>query len=289
MGQEAARERLATAFATYDVAAEILLVRGAELQDAARSVIEKAQRGEADAIAVGGGDGTVGSVAGLAADTGIPIGVLPLGTLNHFAKEIHLPLTLEGAAAAIAAGEVREIDVGEVNGRVFINNSSVGVYPYMVVERERRMRQEKRGKWVAMALALLRILHRFPRRRLRVDAEGLIEACRTPLVFVGNNEYGLGLFALGKRKRLDDGVLWLYIAKDRSPWGLLKLVLRATFGRLDEATDFDVHRVAEAEIASRASRLAVAVDGEVVVLHPPLRYRSRARSLRIIAPPLRQV
>ena len=91
----------------------------------------QAKRGEIDAIVVGGGDGSVRTVAGVLADTGVPLGVLPLGTLNHFAKDLGIPLKVEQAAAAIAAGHTRNVDIAEVNGKTFINNSSIGIYPYM--------------------------------------------------------------------------------------------------------------------------------------------------------------
>jgi len=171
-----------------------------------------------------------------------------------------------------------------VNGRVFINNSSVGVYPYMVADRDRRMAADGRGKWSAMTLAFFRMVRRFPRRRLTVSAAGWSEPCRTPLVFVGNNRYELGLLALGERTRLDGGKLGLYVAKQQSPLGLAKLVAKATFGRLEDDDEFIVHEVDEAEIRSRASRLRVAVDGEVIVLAPPLRYRIRPGALRVFAP-----
>src|SRR4051812_6063599 len=185
-GAAATRDALAAAFEKHGAAAEIALARGPEIALRAAQAIQRARRGEIDAVAVGGGDGTVGSVAGLAAGSGVPLGVVPLGTLNHFAKALGLPLDLDGAAAAIAAGAAREVDVGEVNGRVFINNSSVGVYPYMVAERDRRMAAEGRRKWAAMTLAFLRMVRRFPRRRLTVRVEGWTAPCRTPLLFVGN-------------------------------------------------------------------------------------------------------
>jgi diacylglycerol kinase family enzyme len=283
-GAEAERERVTAALAEQGIEGEVVLAPGRDLTRAAVRALDLASAGGLDAVAVGGGDGTVSGVAGLAAGTGVPLGILPLGTLNHFAKELVIPLALEAAVAVIAAGATRDIDVGEVNGRVFINNSSVGVYPYMVAERDRRMRREGWGKWPAMALAFLRMLRRFPRRRLTISAAGWREPCRTPLVFVANNDYQFGLGGRGKRTRLDGGELALYVARHRHALALLGLVFRATFGRLDEARDLTHHRAPAAEIRSRASRLPVAVDGEVVRLRPPLRYRIRPRALRVLVP-----
>ena len=90
-----------------------------------------------DAIVVAGGDGTVNAAAGAAAGTDLLLGVLPMGTFNHFAKDLGLPTDLPGAAAALAQGDERQVDVGEVNGRVFVNNSALGVYPEMVAVRDR--------------------------------------------------------------------------------------------------------------------------------------------------------
>ena len=166
---------------------------------------------------VGGGDGTVGTVAGVMAGTGVPLGILPLGTLNHFAKDLGLPLDVVGAARLIAAAVTRDVDVAEVNGRVFVNNSSVGIYPLMVTDRDLRRRRHGLGKWLAMSLAFVRMLWRFPRRRLRLRAEGWTTPYRTPCLFVGNNEYSMELLSLGQRRRLDGGELWLGVVKQRRP------------------------------------------------------------------------
>ena len=115
---------------------------------------------------VGGGDGSIRAVAGVLADSDVPLGVVPLGTLNHFAKDLGIPLKVEDAAATIAAGRTRLVDLAEVNGETFINNSSIGIYPYMVIDRERRRAQHKLTKWMAMVPAFFRMLRHFPRRRL---------------------------------------------------------------------------------------------------------------------------
>jgi diacylglycerol kinase family enzyme len=284
-GADGEAEALAAVFAERGIEATLVLARGEGVIREAEAALQGVGAARFDGVAVGGGDGSVSAVAGVLAGRDVPLGVLPLGTLNHFAHDLGVPQDLAEAVGVIADGRTRRVDVGEVNGRVFVNNSSVGLYPYMVTERERRQNGAGLPKWPAMALAFLRALRRFPRRRLAIRAEGWTRPCRTPFVFVGNNEYAVDLRNLGQRASLDGGALCLYVARQQSPWGLLRLALRAARGRLDEARDFEMHcSLAGLEIASRASRLRVALDGEVAVLQTPLRYRIRPRALRVFAP-----
>jgi len=130
-------ETIEAAFAKRGVAATLEFLPGTELKAHAERAMEQAKTNSIDAVVVGGGDGSIASVAGVLADTEIPLGILPLGTLNHFAKDLGIPLQVEQAADVIADGFVRSVDLGEVNGESFINNSSIGIYPYLVVDRER--------------------------------------------------------------------------------------------------------------------------------------------------------
>ena len=227
------------------------------------------------------------AAASVLAGTGVPLGALPLGTLNHFAKDLGIPLQVEEAAATIAAGHTRVVDLAEVNGETFINNSSIGIYPYMVIDRKRRKARHKLAKWMAMVPAFFRMMRHFPRRRLRISAEGFARPYRTPCLFVGNNEYGMELFTFGRRQRLDSGKLWFYVVKPREPLEFFWMVCRLCFGRMDQARDLDTFQLAEAEISAKTSRLPVALDGEVRIMHTPLHYRSRPRALRIIVPETR--
>src|SRR5215212_650870 len=267
------RNALADAFARHGISANLEFLPSEQIREVAERARARAERGEIDGVVVGGGDGTINTVAGVLAGTGIPLGVLPLGTLNHFAKDLGIPLDLDGAVAVIGTADPRPVDVAEVNGRVFVNNSSIGIYPYMVLDRERRRAQHGQAKWVATIWAVLRTLRYMPRRRLSIRAQGWTEPFRTPCLFVGNNEYGLAGTSLGKRARLDDGELWLYVARQQSRTSLVWLAVRAALGLIDQARDLRVLRVKSAEIDGRTSRLLVGIDGEVAVLRPPLRYR----------------
>jgi diacylglycerol kinase family enzyme len=204
--------------------------------------------------------------------------------LNHFAKDLGIPLRIEDAVAAIARKRVRAVDLAEVNGETFINNSSIGIYPYMVIDREARRARHKLAKWMAAVPAFLRMMRHFPRRRLRISAAGFERPYRTPCLFVGNNEYAVELFTLRRRKRLNSGKLWLYVVKPREPLEFFWMVCRLCFGRLDQAHDLDRFELAEAEVSAKTSRLPVALDGDVRILHTPLHYRSRPGALTVIVP-----
>ncbi|HYK80428.1 MAG TPA: diacylglycerol kinase family protein [Micropepsaceae bacterium] len=283
---EEMREMVRSALAARGIIGEVEALPGDKLAEAAKRALQKAQRNEIDAVIAGGGDGTIHTVAAALAGTGVKLGILPLGTLNHFAKDLGIPMELEGAVEVIAAAHEVNIDVGEVNGIVFINNSSIGVYPYMVLDRERLRRRRGLRKWTAMGLAGLHMLRVFPVRRLRVQAEGWVDPCRTPCLFVGNNKYTLKLRALGTREKLNGGELWFYIVKHQTRLSLVWFTVLSLLGLADTEHDLRVFGAKHADIGARKrkKRLAVALDGEVVFLRPPLHYRIRAGELRVYAP-----
>ena len=273
-------ERLASIFEENQIDVDISLAHsGAELAELA----EDAARGPHKVIVAGGGDGTISSVASALVDTDKILGVLPLGTLNHFARDLKIPFDLDEAVHTILAGHTTRVDVAEVNNRIFLNNSSLGLYPIIVREREKRQRLGF-GKWPAFVWATIQALRRYPFLdvRLRVKDEFLDRT--TPFVFVGNNEYAMESFNIGVRDRLDRGVLSIYITRGTSRLKLISLALRAVFGRVRNDKDFLALRSDEVKIETRHKRLRVAFDGEIEVLKPPLHYRVRRRALRVIRP-----
>jgi diacylglycerol kinase family enzyme len=285
LGKDKVREVVAAAFERHGMTATISFAAGADLQAALEQARDAATAGRFDALAVGGGDGSVSTAASVLIGSSVPLAILPLGTLNHFARDLCIPLALDEAVAVIGSGRLHAVDVGEVNGRTFINNSSIGIYPFLVLDRERRRRGVGLRKWTAMALAAWRVLREFPLHRLIINALNWREPVRTPCVFVGNNEYGLTLANFGKRARVDCGELCLYVSKPQSRLSLIGLAYRCMFGLIREEDDLRIIKVQDAEISSRQrGRLLVAFDGEVEKMRPPLRYRTRPGALRVLAP-----
>ncbi|MEK0084058.1 diacylglycerol/lipid kinase family protein [Benzoatithermus flavus] len=285
LGVDRARAQLAGAFARRGVEVDLVFTEGESLRREAERALGDARAGRLDAVVVGGGDGSVNCVAGVLAGTGVPLGVLPLGTLNHFAKDLGMPQDLDAAVEAIVRSPPRAVDAAEVNGRVFVNNSLLGIYPYMVADRERRRKAHGLGKWAAMSLAFVRMLWRFPRRRLSICAEGWTRPYRTPCLFVGVNEYDFELFKVQRRVGMDKGELWLIVARHGHPLRFAWFAFRVAFRGLTGEDDFEVMRVSAAEVRAPVSRLRVATDGEISRMRTPLRYRILPRALQVLAPP----
>ena len=235
-------------------------------------------------VIAAGGDGTISAVAAALAGTEKILGILPVGTLNHFAKDLRIPLDLEAAVGTIMNGKVAALDVGEVNGRVFINNSSLGLYPQIVSRRQAQQQRLARGKWPAFFWAVIQALRRFPFLDLHITFEGREIFRRTAFLFVGNNEYEIAGFNLGSRARIDAGKLGLYLTHRTGRFGLFRLAFHALLGRVDQAKDFDVFGLTEARIETRKRHLLVALDGEVERMETPLRYRIRPAALQVLVP-----
>jgi diacylglycerol kinase family enzyme len=280
LGEEDAHRSLEELFTRHGLVPRVKICdQGEEIDGFVRESLESGIR----TIVAGGGDGTVSTVASRLIDTDATLGVLPLGTLNHFAKDLGLPLDRDDAVAAIAGGRRVRVDVGEVNGTIFINNSSLGLYPLAV--RLREQEQERgTGKWLALAKASLDVLGRYPLLRVHMTIDGREIVRRTPIVFIGNNHYELEGFAMSRRERLDEGVLSICVTRDVGRFGLFGLLFRALVGRLRDARDFSVLEGRELWIETPRRQLRVATDGETTMMETPLRYCSRAGALSVIVP-----
>jgi len=274
-------EKLRQAFHDSGLDAAVLpFERGRDLRDVAREAL----RHRPAVLVAAGGDGTISAVADVVRGTDTALGVLPFGTLNHFARDLGIPLDAAEAARAIARGKRTRVDVGEVNGRGFVNNASLGIYPKIVRERAEQQRRFGHSKRTAMLWATLAALHRPPLVELRLEARERTHDCRAPFVFVGNNDYQLEGFEIGTRARLDAGTLNVYTTKRSTTGGLIGLALRALFGRLRQADDFLESAVRSLRVESRRPRILVGIDGEVATMEAPLEFRIRPRTLQVIVP-----
>lgn len=262
--------------------ADVHFVPGERIVETARVALASG----VDAVVAGGGDGTIRSVAGVLVGGEVPLGVLPVGTLNHFARDLGIPVELPAAVRLLTNGTPRALDVGEVNGEIFINNSMLGFYPPVVEVRDKERREKERNKWLATISAVFKVLPRHPLLHLRVTADGLTIDHQTRFLFVGNNEYEMSAFTYGARRRFDSGNLYLYIAKSRTRLGLIGLGLLGLFRDLKWTDRFDRFCLPELTIETKKKALPVYLDGEVTLLRPPLRYRNRPHALRVIVPEL---
>ncbi len=248
-----------------------------------RSEAQRALQDGCELLVAGGGDGTINTVASLLIEGDVPLGVIPLGTLNHFAKDLGIPLELERAARVVLDGVICRVDVGEVNGRLFLNNSSLGVYPAIVRLRE-RYRAGGLGKWIAAFWAGLAVLRRNPFMAVRLIVEDQKVIRRTPFVFIGNNEYKMEGLHAGSRDSLVGKRLAVYILNAERRIGLVRLGLQVLVKGIGQVKELDLITAREATIETMRSRLQVALDGEVIVLESPLNYRIKPGALRVHVP-----
>ena len=226
-------------------------------------------------IAVVGGDGTISAVANLVVGTKAVLAPLPGGTLNHFTKDLGISQELDEAIKSLAYSKVHTIDVAEVNKHIFINNSSIGLYPSSLRERDKI--ETTLGKWPAAVFASVRALVRLRTFTVTIGKETF----RTPFVFVGNNKYALDGLGAPVRTRLNQGVLSVFMAKTVSRLALLKITLFALVGKAHLLTDLEVRTVSSLTIKMKRSRTHVSYDGEVRKLPSPLSYSVRKKALRV--------
>ena len=267
-------------FAALGAEARIVLANsGAEMEWAAKQGIAAG----AEAVVAGGGDGTISTVAGVLAGSDVPLGVLPLGTLNHFAKDLGIPLQPAEALEVILAGVTETVDVAEVNGRLFLNNSSVGLYARIV---RLRQRYEARGvaKWFVAAWAMLKVMEHNPVFTVRIGANGESTSYRSTMVMVGNNAYRMRGIDAGARDSLTGGALAAYVVQSEGKLALAQLVWRIITGRGQEGEDLEVYHAPEVTVETGEAGGPVTRDGEVEEMDMPLTYRIRAGALTVLVP-----
>jgi YegS/Rv2252/BmrU family lipid kinase len=274
-------DRVGEALKSAGLEVEVELLSGGDCAVRCRAIAERKDA----LLIVGGGDGTISAAASALAGTDTLLGILPLGTLNHFARDLGVPADLAEAAKLIAAGTNRRVDIGEMSGRVFINNSAIGLYPLMVVDRDVQRKRLGRSKRLAMIVASLRTLVRFNHHRLTLTVnEERTGRVDTPLLFVGNNDYRIDIGAPGQRERLDGGELSVLVMRKKTRRGLIAASIRALFGRSRPDDMVRLEAVERLRVSAPRPQLAVSLDGEVVRAEPPLDYKIRKRALRVIAP-----
>ncbi|MGH6729539.1 MAG: diacylglycerol/lipid kinase family protein [Sphingomicrobium sp.] len=272
--------RVRAALKAAGVDADIKAVSGSGAAKHAAAAVRKGLK----LVVAAGGDGTMSAIAGALSGSRTALGLLPMGTLNHLARDLGIPFDLDEAAAVLAKGRARRIDLAELNGRTFVNNSAIGLYPLMVVDRDSQHSRLGRSKRLAMLVASIRAIARFHHQRLSLTVNDEEKRIDTPLLFVGNNDYRIDIGAAGRRESVAGGHLCVLVMRHNSRRGLVAAAIRALFNR---AKDNDMVRIEDVErlrVASRHKSLAVSLDGEVCRLPTPLDYRIRKGALRVIAP-----
>ena len=273
-------QRLKDLFEASGIDADVEYVaRGVNLADKAREAVTQGH----GIVVAGGGDGTLSATASALVGTDVTFGVLPVGTLNHFARDLNVPLDIDAAAGVVCSGQETYVDVAEVNGKTFLNNSILGLYP---IFRFLRAEAERKGlpRKLALLWAIAGAFYRYPFLTLRFLVKGREIVRRTPYVLIANNEHAMEGWQLGARRSIREGKLWIYVLRPKSRLGLLGVLLKLLIGRFTARNHFDVFSAEEVYVEARSKRIGVALDGEITVMHTPLRYRSLPSSLKVLVP-----
>lgn len=279
--QDETQAQIERFFQSRGIAAQMLVARdGGQIP---RLAVEAA-RSDAKVIVAAGGDGTIDGIATVLADTGKVLAVVPLGTFNLFAKRLNIPLDLEAALETAVNGQIAAVNVGEVNGRIFLSRSSVGLYPLALRHREKMFRRFGRSRLIALMSGATALVRWGNVMRIWLTTESGGHLLRSRFVFVCNNPAELDYFNLPGRECIDGDKLSVYAARPLTPPGLLRLGFRMLRRKAQESRDFDTFCSRDILFKIEPSAVPVSLDGEMEIMHSPLRYQLRPGALRIRVP-----
>jgi diacylglycerol kinase family enzyme len=262
----------------HDVNVELVLPE--QVQEA----MERAVARNIDVLAVGGGDGTINSASARLADTDIALGIIPLGTINLLARDLQIPFAPEEAAAVIATGEKRAIDVASVNGDMFLCSSLLGI-PIQMAEQRQSLRggtlPQRIGGYYAMMRDFLANRRRFS---IEIDDGNVARRVKAMSIAISNNPLEPAAGTVPKRASIDGGKLALYLSKHKSGAAMGWAIAQRMAGRWED--DPEIEELTADQIILRSSRKRVKVsnDGELVEMETPLHYTIRPRALNVMMP-----
>ncbi|KKL56822.1 hypothetical protein LCGC14_2241570 [marine sediment metagenome] len=235
-------------------------------------------------VVAAGGDGTICAVAGvLHGHTDIRMGILPMGTFNYFARGLGVPLDLNDAFDLLLNGTPQPMPVAEVNGELFLNNASLGVYPSILARREGIYKRWGRSQLAAYWSVVLTIMGFRKSRTLKVTIDGVQHRRRTPLIFVARSSYQLEQFDLQGADLIRDGRFAIFLAPDVGRWGLLRYAILLMGRSMTRHRDFELLDGYEIDIDTHGKHL-IARDGERTKMRAPIRFRFRDKPLLVITP-----
>ena len=257
-----------------------VVAKGEKIPEVAERVADEGHH----TLIAAGGDGTITAVAEVAQRRGLTMGVLPMGTFNYFARALGMPEEIEDIVEVLAAGRTREVEVAEINGRAFLNNASIGLYPAILQQREGTYRRWGRSRLAAHWSVLVTFIRLHKPLSMRVIVDGEEIRARTPLIFVARSAYQLEHFGLDGADAVRDGRFAVFLAPDGGRWQLLLLAIRLTWRSMKRGRDFDLFDGRSVDIETRRGSRLVARDGERERLRSPFAFRIREAPLKVIVP-----
>jgi diacylglycerol kinase family enzyme len=271
-----------TAFAAHDWKVEFVLAGRYDLRSRTRQTLAQGP----GAIVVAGGDGTINMVASACVEANRPLGLLPAGTFNYVARNLGVPTEVSEAVALIVHGQLRQVDIGEINGRIFLNNAGLGLYARMLEHREHDKRRFGRSRIVAFVSGMRCLLSSHPLFAVELEADGHAERHLTTTLFFGCNSLQLQHFNAAAAECLRHQKLAVLSLKLRSRWEVIVAACAGLMGRLDAVKTTDTFCASNVRVQTRRRVLKVAVDGEIVLLRSPLDVVLRPGALQVFAPPV---
>ena len=266
-------------------AGELLYAKRGDIAEVARRGAKLA-RARSTAVVAVGGDGTINAVAQAAYVENCPLGVVPQGTFNYFARTHGIPADVAAATQALLHSAPVPVQVGMINEHIFLVNASLGLYPELLQDREAYKARFGRSRVVAFAAALATLLARHRQLQLHIERSSGARDVKTPTLFVGNNRLQLEQVGLPEAPALDDGCIAAVMLRPIGSLAMLWLLLRGAFGRLGEADtveSFKFHRMIVTPRPSRKGRkVKVAFDGEVSHMRAPLDFRVAPKPLFLL-------
>jgi diacylglycerol kinase family enzyme len=282
---DAERQVLADVFNSAGRAFEFLQFDDpADIASVSARAVKLAQE-KGGVVVAAGGDGTINAVAAAVLRSGCPFGVLPQGTFNYFGRANAIPQDAKAAATALLGASISPVTVGEVNGRVFLVNASLGLYPQLLEDREAWKQQFGRSRLVAFVSGLSTIFQAHGQLRLEVEMAGKTTALRTPTLFIGNNHLQLTQVGISQADAVNRGQLAGVAVRPIGTLALLGLLARGVIGRLGEADNIETFSFRKLKVAMRGKRrVKVATDGEITWMTPPLVFQVADTPLLLMVP-----
>jgi diacylglycerol kinase family enzyme len=273
-------KEIETAFTAHGWQVEFVLVGRRDLHSRTQQTVTQVP----GAIVVAGGDGTTNAVASACVKANRPLGLVPAGTFNYVARNLGVPTEVGQAVAVIVDGRVRHVDIGEINGRIFLNNAGFGLYAQMLEQRERHKRRFGRRRVVAFLSGMRCLLSSHPLYAVELVADGQTERCLTTTLFFGCNALQLEHFNVAAAECLRHQKLAVLSLKLHSRREVIMAACAALIGRLDEVDTTDAFCASTVRVQTRRRALKVVIDGEIVLLRPPLDVSLRPGALQVLAP-----
>ncbi len=249
---------------------------------AEQAVLEATQRGAL--VAVAGGDGTVNLVAALCAKHQVPLGVIPLGTFNYFARALAIPADPAAAAQVLIDGVIRPVAAGYVNQHLFLNNASFGMYTRIIRNREQDKSRFGRFRIVALLSAIVTLMRGQRPFAIKLSANGIAEVRRTAMVFFGNNTLQLDNLALDVAQCTQADRLAVVVLKPLSRLAMARLLLRGAVKHMGDDDRLEMFCADQVTVETKRRSIDVVIDGEVIRCATPLDFRVVRNGLNVITP-----